>query len=158
MNNHLFTPLLRTLPLLTLLLLPLTACQSSGDEPGNRDGADVQQAALSQPRAYEMRIYTANEGKLGELEDRFRNYTMALFEEHGIENVGYWIPDDPERSHNTLIYIISYESREVAEERWDAFYYSAEWQEVAERTNANGNLVQSVESVFMTPTDYSPLQ
>lgn len=154
MNNRPFTPLRRTLPLLTLLLLPLTACQPAGNEAD----ASQESATQTEPRAYEMRIYTANEGKLDELEDRFRNYTTALFEEHGIENVGYWIPDDPERSHNTLIYIISYENRDVAQERWDAFYYSTEWQEIAERTNANGNLVQSVESVFMTPTDYSPLQ
>ncbi|MEX1212868.1 MAG: NIPSNAP family protein [Balneolaceae bacterium] len=154
MNHRPFTPLRRIIWILTLLLLPLTACQPSG---GDAEGSQPD-GWQSETRAYEMRIYTANEGKLDELEDRFRNYTMALFEEHGIQNVGYWIPDDPERSHNTLIYIISYESREVAEERWDAFYYSAEWQEIAERTNANGNLVQSVESVFMTPTDYSPLQ
>ena len=111
----------------------------------------------SNERVFEMRIYTANDGKLDALENRFRTYTMDLFEEHGIENIGYWIPDDPETSQNTLIYIISYENRKVAQERWDAFFNSPEWQEISARTNADGNLVKHVESVFMHATDYSPI-
>ena len=39
---------------------------------------------------YELRIYTANPGKLPALIARFRDHTCTLFEKHGIKNVGYW--------------------------------------------------------------------
>ena len=39
---------------------------------------------------YELRIYTANPGKLAPLQARFRDHTTGLFERHGIKNVGYW--------------------------------------------------------------------
>src|SRR5690349_13369461 len=45
-------------------------------------------------KVYEMRIYYAAEGKLDDLNARFRNHTLKLFEKHGIENVGYWVPID----------------------------------------------------------------
>ena len=39
---------------------------------------------------YELRIYTAHSGKLPALISRFRDHTTALFEKHGLKNVGYW--------------------------------------------------------------------
>ena len=41
---------------------------------------------------FEMRTYYANEGKLDDLLTRFRDHTVALFEKHGMENVGYFVP------------------------------------------------------------------
>ena len=38
-------------------------------------------------RCYELRIYTAAEGKLEALNARFRDHTCALFEKHGLTNV-----------------------------------------------------------------------
>jgi hypothetical protein len=43
-------------------------------------------------RAYEMRTYYAEPGKLEALNARFRDHTCKLFEKHGITNVGYWSP------------------------------------------------------------------
>jgi len=43
-------------------------------------------------RYFEMRTYTANEGKLDALNARFRDHTCKLFEKHGMTNVGYWVP------------------------------------------------------------------
>ena len=45
-------------------------------------------------RCYELRIYTANKGKMEALNARFRNHTCKLFEKHGLTNVGYWVPVD----------------------------------------------------------------
>src|SRR5882672_4121436 len=55
----------------------------------------------SPPRAFELRIYTTHEGRLPNLNRRFRDHTIKLFEKHGMTNVGYWIPTD---KPNTLIY------------------------------------------------------
>jgi hypothetical protein len=66
-----------------------------------------------QTRVFEIRTYTANEGKLSDLHAPLRNHTLGLFEKHGMTNVGYWSPRDAPLSSNTLIYINSHESREA---------------------------------------------
>ena len=73
---------------------------------------DVQ--AQSAARVFELRTYTTPEGKLPNLQARFRDHTMSIFEKHGITNVAYWTPQDEPLSSNTLIYIIAHDSREAA--------------------------------------------
>lgn len=114
--------------------------------------------AQSQKRVFEIRTYTASEGKLLDLHARFRNHTLRLFEKHGMNNVGYWSPQDPPLSSNTLIYIISHESREAAKENWDSFRKDPEWVKVQTESEANGKLVAKVDSIFMDATDYSPMK
>ncbi|HET9704081.1 MAG TPA: NIPSNAP family protein [Vicinamibacterales bacterium] len=109
-------------------------------------------------RVYELRTYTAPEGKLPDLQARFRNHTMRIFERHGMKNVGYWVPQDAPAKDNTLIYIISHESREAAKKSWAAFAADPEWQKVNKESNANGKILAGVVSVYMDPTDYSPIK
>ena len=40
---------------------------------------------------YELRIYTAAQGRMPDLLARFRDHTMTIFERHGMKNVGYWL-------------------------------------------------------------------
>src|SRR6185369_14933877 len=68
----------------------------------------------SSNRVFEIRTYTAEDGKLDALSARFRDHTMKLFEKHGITSIGYWIPADEPRSKNTLIYIVAHASRAQA--------------------------------------------
>ena len=56
---------------------------------------DVQ--AQSAARVFELRTYTTPEGKLPNLQARFRDHTMSIFEKHGITNVAYWM-DAPGRA------------------------------------------------------------
>lgn len=102
---------------------------------------------------YEMRTYVTNEGKLDNLHARFRDHTMRIFEKHGMKNVAYWIPAD---QPDTLIYIIAHASSEAAGASWKAFVEDPEWQKVYAASIADGRLVKSIDSVFMTKTDYSP--
>jgi hypothetical protein len=115
-------------------------------------------SAQSAARVYELRTYTAPEGKLPELQARFRNHTLRLFEKHGMKNHGYWVPQDAPAKDNTLIYIISHESREAAKKSWSAFGADPEWQKVAKESQANGRILSGVVSVYMDPTDYSPMK
>jgi hypothetical protein len=103
---------------------------------------------------YEMRIYYAAPGKLDELNARFRDHTLKLFEKHGIANFGYWMPiDNPDRK---LIYILGHRDRDAARASFKAFGSDPEWQKAVKASEANGKLVSRVESIFMKPTDYSP--
>ena len=120
-------------------------------------GVDDAQAQ-SADRVFELRTYTAPEGKLPNLEARFRNHSMGLFEKHGITNIGYWTPQDEPDSSNTLVYIIAYDSREAATASWAAFLADPEWQRVARESQVDGRIVSGVVSVFLDPTDYSPIK
>lgn len=109
----------------------------------------------TKPRVFELRTYTTNEGKLPDLQKRFRDHTTEIFKHHGITNIGYFVPEE---KPNTLIYIIAHESRAQATKNWDAFRADPEWQKVSKASEENGKIVTKVESVFMDPTDYSPLK
>ncbi len=113
--------------------------------------------AQTSGRVFELRTYTCNEGKLDDLQKRFRDHTTKLFEKHGMTNIGYWVPQD-ERSKTTLIYIISHASRDAAKKNWAAFRTDPEWVKVSTESEKNGKIVAKVESVFMDPTDYSPMK
>ncbi len=105
-------------------------------------------------RVFEMRTYYANEGKLEELLTRFRDHTVALFEKHGMENVGYFVPAD--NTDNKLIYFLAYPSREARQKSWKAFGSDPDWKAAFAASKVNGKLVAKVESQFLEFTDYSP--
>jgi hypothetical protein len=109
-------------------------------------------------KVFELRTYTAPEGKLPNLLARFSEHTLRIIEKHGMVNVGYWVPQDTPASANTLIYILSHDSRAAAERSWAAFREDAEWQRIAEESQVDGRIVSSVESVFMNAADFSPMQ
>ena len=138
--------LLQAIPAAAFLPATLwAASQSEKTNPTQASGA-----------VYELRIYHAAPGKLGELLARFRDHTIKLFNRHGMKSVAYWTPlDEPEKS-NTLIYILHHPSREAAAANWKSFQDDPEWQSVKEKSEANGKLVDKVESTYMALTDFSP--
>jgi hypothetical protein len=109
-------------------------------------------------RVFELRTYTANEGKIEALHARFRDHTLKIFAKHGMKNIAYWAPTDAPLKSNTLIYVISHESREAAKKSWDAFRVDPEWIKARDASEVNGKLTAKVESVFMDATDYSPMK
>ncbi len=109
-------------------------------------------------RVYELRVYTTAEGRLGALLERFGGGEIELFHKHGMTSVGYWVPDEPPASENTLHYMLAHESREAAAAAWQAFLDDPEWQTMSRESLADGPIVTNVESTFLNPTDFSPLQ
>ena len=105
---------------------------------------------------YELRVYHAPPGKLPDLLARFRDHTLKLFEKHGIKSVAYWTPVDEPGKSNTLIYILQHPSREAAATNWKSFQDDPEWKSVHEKSEANGKLVEKIESTFLSLTDFSP--
>ena len=105
---------------------------------------------------YELRIYHANEGKLDALLARFRDHTIAIFDRHGLKLVGFWTPTDEPLKGKTLIYILKHPSRAAATANWKAFHDDPEWVKVAAESEANGKLVEKVDSTYMALTDFSP--
>ena len=114
--------------------------------------------AQSNARVFELRTYTAPEGKLGELNSRFRDHTIRIFNKHGMKSVLYMTPQDAPDSQNTLIYVLEHPSREAAKKAWADFAADPEWKKVSEESQVNGRIVSKVVSVFGDPTDYSPMK
>jgi hypothetical protein len=125
---------------------------------GATAAADPLQAASGQKSTlvYELRVYHTYEGKLDDLLTRFREHTVRLFEKHGMKNIAYWTPTDDPLKGKTLIYVIAHPSREAATANWKAFGDDPEWQSVRDKSEANGKLVEKVDSTFMVLADFSP--
>jgi NIPSNAP len=105
---------------------------------------------------FELRVYHTYEGKLDDLLARFRDHTIAIFKRHGIESVAYWTPTDEPLKGKTLFYILKHPSREAATANWAAFHDDADWKRVSAASEANGKLVEKVDSTFLKLTDFSP--
>jgi len=133
--------MIRLTLLITLLTLATTLVVAAADKPADS-------------RCYEMRTYYAAPGKLDELHARFRDHTCKLFEKHGVQNIGYWVP--VENPDNKLIYVLAYPSREARDKSWKAFMADPDWQAVYQASESKGKLVTKFESVYLTATDYSP--
>ena len=116
--------------------------------------------AEAQPseRVFELRTYTTSPGRLDALHARFANHTIALFERHGMTNIGYFVPQDAPLAENTLIYVLAHDSREAAKASWAAFVADPEWLKAREASISDGAIVDKVESVFMDATDYSMMK
>ena len=115
------------------------------------------------PRILEMRTYTTPDGKIAALDARFRDHTCALFAKHGITNLGYYHPVDADKgAGQTLVYFLAYPSREAAEKSWAAFRVDPVWvaAKAASEKAAGGSLTvaDGVKSVFLIPTDFSPVK
>ena len=110
-------------------------------------------------KVFELRTYTAPEGKLPDLNARFRNHTMRIFEKHGMKSVGYWVPQDAPDHTTKLVYIISHDSRDAAKKNWADFQADPEWKKVKAASEADGiPLAAKVDSVTMKATDYSGIK
>lgn len=114
--------------------------------------------AQASTRVFELRTYHCAPGKLADLESRFREHTMTIFERHGIQNVAYWTFEDAPLKDNTLIYLIAHASREQAKKNWAEFSADPEWKQVKAASEAQGPLVEKVDSQFLDATSFSPLK
>ena len=141
----------RILLVLVVLLVGYAAGRTSGGEPVR--------AQTTAGRVFEMRTYTAPDAeKFAMLQARFRDHKTKIFAKHGMTNVGYWVPEDAPLSQNTLIYILAHPSREAAKKSWDAFRNDPEWIKARDESQKDGTLAPKVDSVYLNPTDYSPLK
>lgn len=111
-------------------------------------------ARQADTRYFELRIYYCYPGRLDALIERFQNHTTRIFEKHGMENIGYWLPIQNDR--NALYYILAFPNKEAREKSWKAFVADPEWKEVAAKSEANGKIIESITSVFMNVSDVLP--
>jgi hypothetical protein len=115
---------------------------------------------MADDRIFELRTYRSSPGNLEALSNRFKDHTIALFAEHGISVTGFWVaPDEDDPTTGGLVYICDFPSREAATASWANFQADERWKAARAASEVpNGPLTSSVESRFMSPTEYSPIR
>jgi len=136
----------------TVVVLSLVAASFIGFAAGK---AKAEKKAAN--RVFELRTYYAHPGKMAALHARFRDHTCRLFAKHGMTIIGFWSPLDSKQAETKLVYLLAFPSKEAADQSWKAFRDDPDWKAVREESEKNGKLVDRVDSVFLNPTDYSPM-
>ena len=106
---------------------------------------------------YELRIYHCVPGRLPALLDRFDTITLKLWEKHGIKQAGFWTVGIG-NSNQDLYYLLAWDSLADRENKWDAFASDPEWLEKRAATEADGQIVASVNNQILMPTKFSAVQ
>ncbi len=129
------------------VFLTLAACLLAGCFSRPKVEADT--------RLFEMRVYYAAPGKLEALHARFRDHTCALFERHGMTNLGYFVPmgENPERK---LVYFLAFPDRASRDASFRAFAADPDWRRAVATSEAGGKLVERIDHAFLRATDFSP--
>ncbi len=126
---------------------PQFSSDKKSDDPRNDD------------TVFELRIYRTNQGKLENLDARFRNHTIRIFNRFEMQSVAYWHPVDEPDSQDTLIYILRHDSRDAAKASWKSFLADEEWKKVAKESQQDGAFLRErPESIYMKATDYSAIR
>jgi hypothetical protein len=143
---------------ITRSLFALAIMFAAGYATGQFSRVDLAAQTTPAQKVYELRTYYTLPGKLANLQTRFRDHTLALFEKHGMTNIGYWVPQDEPARSNTLIYIVAHDSREQAKKNWAAFSADPAWVKARTASEVDGKIVEKVTSVYMDATDYSKIK
>jgi hypothetical protein len=105
---------------------------------------------------YEYRRYEVTPGRKPDLDARFTNLTMPLWEKHGIRPLGMF---DPEiGTTNELHYLLAWESLAEREQVFRSFLTDPDWVAGRAESEAAGPLTAHIHNQFWRPTPYSPLK
>ena len=117
-------------------------------------------AQQSESRVFELRMYKTVAGKRAELSDRFRDHTAAMFEQAGMENIGYWNAATGDDTDDTFIYLLGYPSLAARDQMWQVLGENPEFQRliVAAERSEDRNLVDTIDARMIVPTEYSALR
>ncbi len=111
-------------------------------------------AAQGQGRVLEIRTYvTPDKTGLNNLVARMKDESK-IFDRLGMKSVLYSVATEAPQSENTFVYILSHESREKAKENWSAFGADPEWKTLRSTAASPGQI--KIQSIFITPTEFSP--
>jgi len=87
----------------------------------------------------------------------FANTPCSSFEKHGIKNIAYWTPTDEPLKGKTLIYIIRASQPRKRRRQLESVRPTIRnGKAVRDKSEANGKIVEKVDSTYLVLTDFSP--
>ncbi len=110
-------------------------------------------------RVFELRTYYCMPGKLANINARFKDFTIASFQKYGMTNIGYWNTVEAADSiQPKLVYLLAHNSEEAAKASFDNFRADPERKKVFDASEANGKIVDRIQSVFLKPLPFSKIK
>jgi hypothetical protein len=109
-------------------------------------------------RSFELRTYHCPPGKLRDLLVRFRDHTIKIFRQHGMESIGYWTTMENDGSQPRLVYMLAHPTEEDAKKAWTAFRNDPTWIKAKAESEKDGPVADKTESVFLTPLPFSKIR
>ena len=106
---------------------------------------------------YEMRVYRCLPGRLPALIKRFDTITLKLWEKHGIKQAGFFTTLVGQ-SNQELTYFLAWESLADRDKKWAAFQSDPDWISARAQTEADGQIVENVNSQLLVPTAFSTVR
>ena len=92
---------------------------------------------------YELRIYQIHPGRMEDACNRFRDYTLKIFQKHGIKVVNLWINAE---GKDIIYYVCEFENLGAKTAAWDSFRSDPDWIKVKAESEANGPIVMTIDS------------
>jgi hypothetical protein len=117
--------------------------------------------SFEQPRVFELRRYTAAEGKLPALHAFFRNRVLESFGRMEMTGIGFWDPIDADKGAGKgFTYLLAFPSREAAAQAWTALRSDSYFVSARAEASRDGSLTADggIQSLFLVPVDFSPLK
>jgi hypothetical protein len=106
---------------------------------------------------HELRVYQAVPGKMPNLQARFSEKTVPIWEKHGIRAIGFWTTLIG-KSNNELTYILAWESLADRDTKWTAFQNDPAWHKARDESERDGPIVASISCQLLKPTGFSALK
>jgi hypothetical protein len=114
----------------------------------------------SSDRVFQLMIYHTLPGKASALESIFRD-SAPLQARHGLDVVGYWVPNEDPAWNDTFIYLIAHPSRAEAEAHWKEFHADPAfppYRKAAAALIQQENGRYKVDEIYMRPSDFSRMK
>jgi len=111
-------------------------------------------------RVFELNIYHAVPGKGADLEAVWRD-ASKIVAKHGINILGYWVPNEDPAWKDTFIYVVEFPSREEANKQWNALHTDPVFRPYIEAAKPFIERIDKrfhVDEIYMRPTDFSEMR
>jgi hypothetical protein len=118
------------------------------------------QASADANRVFELMIYHTVPGKAPALESVFRA-SHQLQAKHGLNVIGYWMPNEDPAWKDTFVYLIAHPSRAEATEHWRSLHEDPAfrpYRKTAEPLVDRAGDEYRVDEIYMRPSDFSAMK
>jgi len=109
--------------------------------------------AKDQPRMFELRIYTAQEGRLDAIEQFFANTVSGLYKKYNIETLGFFRTLDPKQPK--FLALLSHADRATRDQQITQLRADEAFRAAFTQLTKNGNPIAKAEEFFLLETDFS---
>lgn len=106
----------------------------------------------------QMRTYHLFDGRVPNIQARFRDHTQALFEKQGLRNYPYWMTVSKDGSQPKLLYLLGAKDQASFEAGFAAFVKDPEWLKARDASEESGKIVEKVDAVMFKTLPFSPLK